>query len=84
MKANKFSDFDNYTILADNSDLGFGYEAFLRLKEVKQFLSQISSTTGDTFLYNGNIYNNNTVQYIKKKCNSVARALLHYYLSSFF
>mgnify|MGYP003140435884 CR=1 FL=1 len=75
MKANKFSDFDNYTVLADKSDLGFGYEAFLRFKEVKQFLSQISSTTGDTFLYNGNIYN-------KKISSGTARKLLDGFLSN--
>ena len=75
MKANKFSDFDNYTVLADKSDLGFGYEAFLRFGEVKQFLNQISNTTGDTFLYNGNIYK-------MKVSSGTARKLLDGFLSN--
>ena len=51
MKPNKFSDYENYILLADKSELHLGYEAFLRFKEVKQFLAQIASKTGDTFLY---------------------------------
>ena len=75
MKANKYSEYDNYTLLADNSELNFGYEAFLKLKEVKQFLSQIASKTGDTFLYNGTIY--------KKKISSgTARKLLDGFFSN--
>ena len=56
MKSNRLSDYDRYTLLADGSELNFGYEAFLKFKEVKQFLNQISSTTADSFLHNGTIY----------------------------
>ena len=56
MKPGKFTEFDNYTVLADNSGLPFGYEAFLRFKEVVAFLNQIATKTGDTFLHNGTIY----------------------------
>ena len=74
MKANKFSEFDKYTLLADNSKLRFGYEAFLRYKEVIPFLNQIAAKNGDTFLYNGTIY--------KKKISSgTARKLLDGFLS---
>ena len=52
MKSNRLSDYDRYTLLADGSELNFGYEAFLKFKEVKQFLNQISSTTADSFLHN--------------------------------
>ena len=39
MEKSKYSDFDNYTILCDNSK-GFrnGYEYFLKFKEVKKFI----------------------------------------------
>ena len=56
MKSNRLSDYDRYTLLADGSELNFGYEAFLKFKEVKQFLNQKSSTTADSFLHNGTIY----------------------------
>ena len=75
MKASNYSEFDNYTILADKSELNFGYEAFLRFKEVKQFLSQIASKNGDTFLYNGTIYK-------KKITSGTARKLLDGFLSN--
>ena len=52
MNSNKLSDYDKYTLLAEGSELNFGYESFLKFKEVKQFLNQISSTTGDSFLHN--------------------------------
>ena len=75
MKANKFSEFDKYTLLADNSKLRFGYEAFLRYKEVIPFLNQIAAKNGDTFLYNGTIY--------KKKISSgTARKLLDGFFSN--
>ena len=75
MKANKFSEFDKYTLLADNSKLRFGYEAFLRYKEVIPFLNQIAAKNGDTFLYNGTIY--------KKRISSgTARKLLDGFFSN--
>jgi hypothetical protein len=75
MKPNKFSDYENYILLADNSELHLGYEAFLRFKEVKQFLTQIASKNGDTFLYNGTIYK-------KKITSGTARKLLDGFLSN--
>ena len=73
MKANKHSEFDKYTLLADGSELAYGYEAFLKFKEVKQFVNQIASSNGDTFLYNGTIY--------KKKVTSTdARKLIEGFL----
>ena len=30
MKSNRLSDYDRYTLLADGSELNFGYEAFLK------------------------------------------------------
>ena len=59
MEKSKYSDFDNYVILCDNSK-GFklGYEYFLKFKEVKKFINQISNTSNssDTFTYENNIY----------------------------
>ena len=57
MEKSKYSDFDNYTLLCDNSD-GFklGYEYFLKFKEVKKFINQIANKSGDTFTYENNIY----------------------------
>ena len=56
MESGKFSGFDNYTVLADNANLKFGYEAFLNFKLLVAFLNQIASKEGDTFLHNGTIY----------------------------
>ena len=57
MEKSKYSDFDNYVILCDNSK-GFklGYEYFLKFKEVKKFINQIANKSGDTFTYENNIY----------------------------
>ena len=74
MKKNKFSDFERYILLSDNSELNAGYQAFLRFKEVLPFLNQISTSTGDTFLYNGTIYK-------KKITSGEARKLLDGFLS---
>ncbi len=75
MNSNKLSDYDKYTLLAEGSELNFGYEAFLKFKEVKQFLNQISSTTGDSFLHNGTIYK-------KKITSGTARKLLDGFMSN--
>ena len=69
MDQSKFSEFDRYTILADNANLKAGYEAFLDFKIIVSFLNQIVSKTGDTFLHNGTIYK-------KKITSSEARSLL--------
>ncbi len=46
-----------------------------KFKEVKQFLNQISSTTGDSFLHNGTIYK-------KKITSGTARKLLDGFMSN--
>ena len=56
MDQSKFSEFDRYTILADNANLKAGYEAFLDFKIIVSFLNQMASKEGDTFLHNGTIY----------------------------
>ena len=45
MDKSKYSEFDSYTILCDRSK-GFklGYEYFLKFKEVKKFINQISNS----------------------------------------
>jgi len=75
MKPNKFSDYENYILLADNSELSMGYESFLRFKDVLPFLNQIASTNGDDFLYNGTIYK-------KKITSGEARKLLDGFFSN--
>ena len=69
MESGKFSGFDNYTVLADNTNLKFGYEAFLNFKILVAFLNQIALKEGDTFLHNGTIYK-------KKITSSEAKSLL--------
>jgi len=59
MEKSKYSEFDNYTLLCDGSK-GFklGYEYFLKFKEVKKFINQISnsSDSSDTVTYENNVY----------------------------
>ena len=73
MKPGQFSKFDSYTVLADNANLKFGYEAFLDFKIIVAFLNQMASNIGDTFLYNGTIYK-------KKITSSEARSILDGFL----
>jgi len=75
MKTNKFSDYENYILLADSSELHMGYESFLRFKEVLPFLNQMASSNGDDFLYNGTIYK-------KKITSGEARKLLDGFFSN--
>ena len=57
MEKSKLSDFDNYTLLCDRSvGFKFGYEYFLKFKEVKKFINQITNKAGDTFTYENDIY----------------------------
>ena len=69
MKPNRYSEFASYIVMADNSKMSSGYEAFLRYKQVIPFLNQIANKLDDTFLYNGTIYK-------KKITSSEARSLL--------
>ena len=69
MRPNRYSEFASYIVMADNSKMSSGYEAFLRYKQVIPFLNQIANKLDDTFLYNGTIYK-------KKITSSEARSLL--------
>jgi|TARA_R110000737_G_scaffold259766_1_gene268249 hypothetical protein len=69
MKPNRYSEFASYIVMAYNSKMSSGYEAFLRYKQVIPFLNQIANKLDDTFLYNGTIYK-------KKITSSEARSLL--------
>ena len=69
MKQSKYSEYANYIVMAGNSKMGSGYEAFLRFKEVVPFLHQIATKIEDTFLYEGTIYK-------KKITSSEARSML--------
>ena len=69
MKPNRYSEFASYIVMADNSKMSSGYEAFLRYKQVIPFLNQIANKLDDTFLYNGTIYK-------KKITSSEARSML--------
>ena len=75
MKQNRYSEFANYIVMAGNSKMGSGYEAFLRFKEVVPFLHQIATKIEDTFLYEGTIYK-------KKITSSEARNLLDGFLQN--
>ena len=57
MKPEQFSDFDRYTLLADKCKLPFGYEAYLKFKEVISFVKDMIGKQNDTFMHNGTIYN---------------------------
>tara|TARA_B100001564_G_C20130335_1_gene441986 strand:- start:90 stop:374 length:285 start_codon:yes stop_codon:yes gene_type:complete len=71
MEKSKYSEFDSYTVLCDNSK-GFklGYENFLKFREVKKFINQIANKGGDTFAYENDIYN-------KKITSSQAQNMLN-------
>ena len=57
MKPEQLSDFDRYTLLADKCKLPFGYEAYLKFKEVISFVKDMIGKQNDTFMHNGTIYN---------------------------
>tara|TARA_B100001113_G_scaffold319174_1_gene287671 strand:+ start:826 stop:1107 length:282 start_codon:yes stop_codon:yes gene_type:complete len=57
MKPEQFSDFDRYTLLADKCKLPFGYEAYLKYKEVISFVKDMIGKQNDSFVHNGTIYN---------------------------
>jgi len=58
MKKSKYSDYENYILLCENSK-GFklNYSHFLNFVEVRKFMKQIANVGSDTFNYEGNIYN---------------------------
>ena len=57
MKPEQLSDFDKYTLLADKCKLPFGYEAYLKYKEVISFVKDMIGKQNDSFVHNGTIYN---------------------------
>ena len=58
MEMNKWSDYDKYVVLADNSsgDITASYESFLNYKMVMEVLNSIGYTDKSTYSYNNNIY----------------------------
>ena len=81
MEKSKYSEFDSYTILCDNSK-GFklGYESFLKFREVKKFINQIANKGGDTFTYENDIYNKKiTSSQAQNMLNSIFNNRCNYY-----
>jgi len=58
MNKNKYSDYENYILLCENSK-GFklNYSHFLNFTLVKKFMKQIANVGADTFNYESDIYN---------------------------
>jgi len=58
MNKNKYSDYENYILLCENSK-GFklNYSHFLNFTLVRKFIKQIANVGSDTFNYESNIYN---------------------------
>ena len=61
MEMGKWSDYDKYLILADNSygkhKIKDTYESFLNYKIVIDVINRIAFTDKSTYSYNNNIYN---------------------------
>jgi hypothetical protein len=61
MEMEKWSDYDKYLILADNSHgkskIKDTYDSFINYKKVMDVLHSISYTDKSTYSYNNNIYN---------------------------
>ena len=62
--------------MCDNSvGFKFGYEYFLKFKQVKKFINQIANKRCNTFTYEGNIYN-------KRITSSQAQSMLNSIVNS--
>ena len=59
MKMEKWSEYDKYVVLADNSagEIAATYESFLNYKKVIEVLNSMGYTDKSTYSYNYNIYN---------------------------
>ena len=61
MEKNKWSEYDKYLVLADNSHgkhkIRDTYESFLNYKIVMDVINRIAFTDKSTYSYNNNIYN---------------------------
>ena len=57
MKKNRYSEYENYILLADNCGINSNYRSFLNFALVRKFIKQIANVGSDTFNYEGNIYN---------------------------
>jgi len=75
MKQSKFSEYENYLLMAAKSKLSMTYVAFLGFQKTVSFIKEIASKTGDTFLHNGTIYK-------KKITSNDATKLLDGFLSN--
>ena len=76
MEMGKWSDYDKYLILADNSygkhKIKDTYESFLNYKIVMEVINRIAFTDKSTYSYNNNIYNKKiTSDDAKKILNNV-------------
>ena len=81
MEKSKYSDYDNYVLLCDNSK-GFklGYEYFLKFKEVKKNVNQIAAKSGDKFTYENRIYDKKiTSSEAQNMLNSIFNNRCNYY-----
>ena len=58
MKMEKWSEYDKYVVLADNSagEIAATYESFLNYKKVIEVLNSMGYTDKSTYSYNNNIY----------------------------
>jgi hypothetical protein len=75
MKQNRYSEYENYILLADSCGLNSSYRSFLNFKEVRALLNQMVNKVEDTFLHNGTIYK-------KKITSNDARKLLDGFFSN--
>ena len=58
MEKNKWSEYDKYLVLSDNSNcvLGGTYTHFLNFKKVLEVVKNIAHSDKSSYLYDGNIY----------------------------
>tara|TARA_R110000796_G_scaffold100090_1_gene208542 strand:+ start:1003 stop:1287 length:285 start_codon:yes stop_codon:yes gene_type:complete len=75
MKNNRYSEYENFILLADNCGFNSNYRSFLNFKEVCSLLNQMVNKVEDTFLHKGTIYK-------KKILSNDARKLLDGFFSN--
>tara|TARA_R100001377_G_C3099280_1_gene78597 strand:+ start:221 stop:514 length:294 start_codon:yes stop_codon:yes gene_type:complete len=58
MKKEKWSEFERYIVLTDNSKMEMGgtYIHFLNFKKIVEVIRNIAHSDKSSYLYNGNIY----------------------------
>ena len=69
MKKEKWSDYDKYLVLSDNSNcvLGGTYTHFLNFKKVLEVVKNIAHTDKSSYLHEGNIYSRKVTSTDAKK-----------------